>query len=130
MTDQGISSDGLSSKTGIDPHLAGLLCYVLGWISGLIFYLIEKDNKFIRFHAMQSILLSVAWFIIYIGVAIILGIANAIPYLGFIFSILVGLINLVIGLGAFIVWILVMIKAYNGEKYKLPVIGDMAEKNS
>ncbi|MBI4744413.1 MAG: DUF4870 domain-containing protein [Actinobacteria bacterium] len=130
MADQELAPNELSTKTGMDFRLAGLLCYVLGWISGLIFYVIEKDNKFVRFHAMQSILLSVGWFVIYIGIFIITSIAGAVPYLGFIFNVIMGLVNLVIGLGAFVLWIFMMVKAYNGEKYKLPLIGDMAEKNA
>lgn len=46
---------GVKSSTGLEPNIAGLLCYILGWISGIIFFLIESENKFVRFHAMQSI---------------------------------------------------------------------------
>jgi len=104
------------SSTGIDENVAGLLCYVLGWVTGLVFFLIEKDSKFVRFHAMQSIIvfgvLSVASIIL-----------RWIPIIGGIISGLIGLLSLVL-------WIILMIKAYQGEKFKLPWAGDMAEKQT
>ena len=102
------------SSTGLEENVAGLLCYLVGWVSGLVFFLIEKDSKFVKFHAMQSIIASVALMIIY-------WIVNLIPLIGWAIAGLVGLIALVL-------WIILMIKAYRGEKFKLPVIGDLAEK--
>jgi uncharacterized membrane protein len=94
------------SSTGLDENVAGLLCYIAGWVSGLVFFLIEKDSKFVKFHAMQSIITFVA-----------------VVILAFI-----PIINWVIGILALVLWIVLMIKAYQGEKFKLPVIGDLAEK--
>ena len=94
------------SSTGLEENIAGLLCYVLTWITGLVFLLIEKDSKFVKFHAMQSIITFVAVLIL-----------CWIPFL-----------NIVVGILALILWILLMVKAYQGVKYKLPVIGDLAEK--
>ena len=102
------------TSTGLEANVAGLLCYVLGWISGLVFLLIEKENKFVRFHAMQSIIvfgvLSVA--------SIVLG---WIPVLNLVIVPLISVLGLVL-------WIVLMVKAYQGEKYKLPWAGDLAEK--
>ncbi len=102
------------SSTGLEENVAGLLCYILGWVSGLVFFLIEKDSKFVKFHAMQSI-------ITFVALMIIMWIANVIPLIGWLIAGLVGLLALVL-------WIILMIKAYQGEKFKLPVIGDLAEK--
>ena len=102
------------TSTGLEENVAGLLSYVLWWITGLIFFLIEKENKFVRFHAMQSIIFSVAMIILYI----ILGL---IPVVGWILIPIVGIL-------VFILWIILMIKAYQGAKFKLPVIGNLAEK--
>jgi len=102
------------SSTGMDENVAGLLCYLVGWVSGLVFFLIEKDSKFVKFHAMQSI-------ITFVALTVIMWIANVIPLIGWLIAGLVGLLALVL-------WIILMIKAYNGEKFKLPVIGDLAEK--
>lgn len=101
---------------GMQPNLAALLSYVLGFITGIIFFVIEKENKFVRFHAMQSIIVFGALFV----VQIILGF---IPFIGWI------LIPLV-WIAGFILWVILLVKAYQGEYYKLPVAGDMAEKHS
>jgi len=94
----------------------GLLCYVFGWITGLIFLLTEKENKFVKFHALQSIFFSIASFVLGI-----LGMVLAfIPVIG-------QLLSPAVGLAVFVLWIILMIKAYKKEMYKLPVIGDMAE---
>lgn len=104
------------TSTGLEENVAGLLCYVLGWITGLVFFLIEKENKFVRFHAMQSIIV--------FGVLCIASIVIGwIPVIG-------GIIGALIGLLALVLWIILMIKAYQGEKFKLPWAGDLAEKNS
>lgn len=104
------------TSTGLEENIAGLLCYVLGWISGLVFFLIEKENKFVRFHALQSIIvfgvLSLASFIL-----------GWIPIIG-------GVISWLIWVLALILWIVLMVKAYQGEKFKLPWAGDLAEKNA
>ncbi len=118
------------TSTGMDPKVAGLLCYLFGWISGLIFFLIEKEDKDIRFHAMQSILLSVALFAIWIGLAIIFGIIGFIPGIGILLLVISPLIYLVVWIGSIVIWIMLMVKAYQGEKWKLPIIGDIAEKNA
>jgi len=110
------------TSTGLDENVAGLLCYVLGWVSGLVFILIEQENKFVRFHAMQSIVTFGSITI----VAIALSILGLIPYLGVVFDIANG----IIGLLAFVLWIVLMVKAVQGTKYKLPWVGDFAEKKS
>ena len=102
------------TSSGLEANVAGLLCYVLGWVSGLVFILIEKENKFVRFHAMQSIIvfgvLTVANFIL-----------SWIPVIG-------GFLAWVIGLLGLVLWIVLMVKAYQGATYKLPWAGNLAEK--
>jgi len=106
-----------SSGTSLEPNVAGLLCYVAWWITGLIFFLIEKDDDFVRFHAMQSIVTFGAITIL----SIVCGILFLVPFLGWI-------LGMILWIGSIILWILLMVKAYQGEKFKLPVIGDLAEK--
>ena len=98
---------------GLEENVAGLLCYVGFWISGLIFLLIETENKFVRFHAAQSII--VFGFLSVIGV-----IFGWIPFFNLFMGPLVGVI-------IFVLWIVLMVKAYQGTLYKLPVAGDLAE---
>ncbi|MBN1796514.1 MAG: DUF4870 domain-containing protein [Sedimentisphaerales bacterium] len=114
------------SSTGMQANVAALLSYVLGWITGLIFFLIEKENKFVRFHAMQSIVVSGALFVFYIVISMFMGIL-AMIHLGILIP-LFGLLNGLVGLASLVLWILLMIKAYQGEKFKLPIAGDIAEK--
>ncbi len=102
-----------NTALGIDENIEGLLCYILGFITGILFLILEKENKFVRFHAMQS----TATFIVLFVVSMVLGF---IPFIGWLISFLIGLLGLVL-------WLLLMYKAYNKEIYKLPVVGDFAE---
>ncbi len=102
------------SSTGLAENVAGLLCYVLGWISGLVFVLIEKENKFVRFHAIQSIYV----FGVLTIASIILG---WVPFIGAVIAWLISVFGLVL-------WIILMIRAYQGTRFKLPWAGDFAEK--
>lgn len=108
-----------TTDLGLQPNLAGLLVYVpffIGLICAIIFIIIEKKNKFVRFHALQSILLTVALIVIFAVLAFI-------PVIGWILSPLLGLATIVLV-------VILMLKAYQGAMFKLPVIGDIAEKNS
>ena len=102
------------TSIGLDENVAGLLCYVLGWISGLVFILIEQNNKFVRFHAMQSIIV----FSVLTVASVIFG---WMPFIG-------GFIGFVIGALGLVLWIVLMVKAYQGTRYKLPWAGNLAEK--
>jgi len=104
------------TSIGLDENVAGLLCYVLGWISGLVFFLLETENKFVRFHAIQAIIVFGALTV----AGIILG---WIPVIG-------GFISWALSALGFILWIVLMVKAYQGARYKLPWVGDFAEKRA
>lgn len=112
---------------GLEPNVAALLSYLAGWITGLVFFLLEKDNKYVRFHALQSLVvfggLTVAW----IALSVFWGVLAALR-LYFLFPLL-NLMNGLLSLGGLGLWIFLMIKAYQGEKIKLPVVSDIAEKN-
>ena len=99
---------------GIDENIEALLCYVLGWLSGIVFLLLEKENLFVRFHAMQSLAVFLALFVISI-------VAGVIPIIGTLISIIIFPVSIIL-------WILLMVKAYQGEKYKLPWVGNFAEQ--
>jgi len=115
------------SSTGMQANVAALLSYVLGWVTGLVFFLIEKENKFVRFHALQSIIVFGALTVLQIAVGLFTSIF-AMMHLYFLIRLLFLVSNLVM-LAGVILWILLMVKAYQGEKFKLPVSGDIAEKN-
>ncbi|XRP97016.1 DUF4870 domain-containing protein [Methanocaldococcus sp. 16A] len=99
---------------GLDKNVEGALCYLLFWVSGLIFLLLEKEDDFIRFHAMQS-------FITFLSLNLVDLFVSKIIIVGWIASTL-------IDIAMIILWIVGMIKAYNGEKYKFPIFGDITEK--
>jgi uncharacterized membrane protein len=123
------------SSTGLDENIAALLSYVFGWVSGLIFFLIEKDSRLVRFHAMQSILLNVLIAIIgivlWVVTFVIWIVSTQLPgFLGAIISLLATLVWVVFSIGLLIAWIMCLIKAFQGAYFKLPVIGNFAEKFS
>jgi len=111
-----------TTSTGAKPNVAGLLCYSVGWVTGLIFFLMEKDNKFVRFHAMQSMIVFGVWMVLNIVLSMVLGVLGIYFAAFFIFQ-LIGLVGIVL-------WIVLMIKAYQGETFKLPIAGDIAEQNA
>jgi uncharacterized membrane protein len=102
------------TSTGLQENVAGLLCYLGWWISGVVLLLLEPDNKFVRFHAVQSI--------------VVLGLINVVGWV-LRFAPLVGdWLSNVVWLVGIALWIVMMVKAFQGVKYKLPIAGDLAEK--
>lgn len=116
-----------TTSSGLQPNLAAALAYVLSIITGIIFFVIEKENKYVRFHAMQAILFGAAWVILWIVLGIVSLALVFVPVIGWIIN---AVIYLGLGLGGFILWLFLMYKAYQGERFKLPIIGDIAEKNA
>jgi uncharacterized membrane protein len=103
----------------LDENISGLLCYALGCVSGIIYFVLEKSNKFVRFHALQS----TVWFLLLFVVNAILGFFTWIPIIG---SIL-GFVQWLIGLLILVSWIYLMVMAYKGSTFKIPIIGDTVE---
>jgi uncharacterized membrane protein len=117
-----------AGAAGLTDNLAGLLCYILGFITGILFLVLEpyNRNKFIRFHAFQSIFFNVAMFAIFIGLSIVGIVMHFIPMMWA----LMALVHTVVSLAMFVVWVLLLVKAYQGQRWKLPIIGDLAEKQA
>lgn len=105
---------GKSTATGLSQNAAGALAYLLGFVTGIVFLIIEKENKFVRFHAMQSTILFGGYFIISMFL-------NYIPFFGWTISYLLSIAGLIL-------WVVLMWKAYNGEEYELPYIGKIAKE--
>ena len=101
-------------SSGLDENIAGLLCYIVGAVTGIIFLIIEKENRFVRFHALQSIIAFVVIFVINIALSVI-------PIIGWMISLLMAPLMLIL-------WIFLMYKAYQGQMFKLPIVGNIAEK--
>ena len=120
-----VTTTSQGTHPGIPENVAGLLCYVLGWVTGIIFFLIDK-RPYVRFHAAQSVVVFGALHVLSIVVGIIFGVGfmmmGRLGGFGLGFA-LHGLISLV----AFILWILLMVKAYQGEKFQVPVAAGIAQ---
>jgi uncharacterized membrane protein len=128
--------------TGLDPKVAAAISYI--WIVGLIFFFIEKENKFVRFHAMQSILFGIANSVIMMVLAILATLLTVVFTIGAAAAASAGsgglgaIVSLFVWLIWLVFWVMAMVflvglifaavKAYQGQKFKLPIIGNMAEK--
>jgi uncharacterized membrane protein len=116
-----------ASSSGLSENVAGLLCYVLGWLTGIIFYLIDR-RPFVRFHAVQSIATFGGLHILRIILGAFLGVGwwygGPVGWTGLGASaFLLGIISLI----TFVAWIVCMVRAYQGVRFKLPIVGDIAE---
>jgi uncharacterized membrane protein len=102
-----------TSVMGLDANVAAALSYFLGFVTGAVFLVLERKDRYVRFHAMQSALafgaITMCWLLL-----------NAIPLLGFLIGVLV------IMPGSAVLWLLLMFKAYQGEEFKLPIVGQIA----
>jgi uncharacterized membrane protein len=99
------------SSTGLEDNLAALLSYVLGWVTGLVFLLMEEKSSYVKFHALQSV-----------AVFLPLQVMAMVPIIGWMLAPFITLI-------AMILWLFLMYKAYHGERFKLPIVGDFAERH-
>jgi len=108
------------TSMGMSPNVEAGLSYLFGWITGLIFFLVEKQNRFVRFHAMQSILF-------FGGLTLINIILNVIGNFGVLWY-LTFLLGWVVGIVGLVGWIVLMINGFQGKYFKLPIVGDYAEK--
>jgi len=100
------------SSTGLDENVAGFFCYLLGFITGIVFLVVEKESGFVKFHAKQST-------ITFLGLFVVMMVFGWIPVLSaliFVFSL--------------ILWLFLMVKALRGEKYMLPIVGKLAEEKT
>lgn len=103
-----------NTATGLRENVAALLCYVGGWISGIVFLILEPHNKTLKFHAMQSI-------IVFGACSVVDMVFGWIPFISLFFVPVIGVIT-------FILWIILMVQAYNGKMLKLWIAGEIAEK--
>ncbi len=100
----------IGRRTCLPKNTAGALCYLLGWVTGIVFLLIEKEDKYVRFHAMQSI--------VTFG---ILTLASFAPVIGWVLSPF-------LMIAGFVLWLVLMVKAYQGEEFELPLAGKLARQ--
>jgi uncharacterized membrane protein len=111
--------------TGPSSNVAGALSYVLGPITGVLFYVLQKDDPFVRFHAMQSIIVSVAYIATAIGLSILGSVLLFVPVIGWIVG---GLLSAVLSLGGFILWVVLIVRAFQGREWQAPFVGQLVRR--
>jgi uncharacterized membrane protein len=118
MTSPNAPAGGGSSVTGLAPNMAGALAYLLGPITGILFLVIEKENRFVRFHAMQSTVTCLAMLIVSFALSLLM----SMPLLGWIIAIVSPLFSVL----CFLLWLWLMWKAFQGDEWEVPVLGAFA----
>lgn len=113
-----------SSVLGVDENIGGVLAYC--GPMPVVFLAMKESNEFIRFHSMQALFVGIAGILFWAVLNVVF--MSLLGMFGFVGSILQGIASTAIGLGFMVLWILCIIKAYQGERWKLPIVGDLAEK--
>jgi len=119
---------GGQTNLGLAPNVAGLLCYVpccLGLVFAVVAAIVEKQSRFVRFHAFQSLLIHAVLLVVWLGLVVAGAVLGSV--LGFLSVILLP-VEILVGLGVLALMILLMIKANSGEEFELPVVGPMARQ--
>lgn len=115
------------SSTGLAPNVAGALAYVLGPITGIAFIVMEKQSRFVRFHAMQSTLVWIALIVVNVVLNVFNAVLARIPFIGWLFALGIAM---VFGLACLALWLALMFQAYQGKEWQLPIVGEHARKFS
>ncbi|HEY9449080.1 MAG TPA: hypothetical protein VIQ74_10525 [Gemmatimonadaceae bacterium] len=114
-----------TTSTGLSPNAAGALAYLLGPITGILFFLMEKENRFVRYHAAHSITLGLLWIAISVAFSVLSGMLVMVPVLGWLVALL---LSVVFGLGGLFLWLFLMWGAFQGREWESPIAGPMARK--
>lgn len=115
------------SSTGLSANVAGALAYVLGPITGIFFVLMEKQSRFVRFHAMQSTLVWIALIVVNVVLSVFNAVLSRIPFIGWLFALGIGLVFFLLSLA---LWLSLMFMAYQGREWELPIVGEHARRFS
>lgn len=115
----------VDSSTGLESNVAGALSYVLGFITGIVFLVLEKNDRFVRFHAAQSIVVSVVLVGLSLALSILSAVLGFIPFLGWVLALL---LSVGLGLLSFVLWVMLMYKAFTGQEWEVPIAGQFARK--
>lgn len=109
------------ANDGLDPKLAGLLAYLIPPVTGIVFFLLEKENRIVRWHAAQSIVFGVAWIILWVAVTIL----SLIPFVGWIAGAILSILLFVVGC---ILWVVCLVKGYSGQMWRMPLLAQYADQ--
>lgn len=114
-----------TTSTGLASNVAGALAYLLGPITGIVFFLLETEDRFVRFHAAQSITLGILLVVASVGLSILGAVLAVIPMMGWLIWMLT---SVVLSIGAFVLWLLLIYRAYRGELWEVPFAGQVARR--
>ena len=113
-------------SSGLDPKIGGLVSYAVPPVSGIVMFILEKQDEVIRWHAAQSIVFGVAWVALWVAYWVLSTlIATLIPILGFLLSVFLWV---VLFIGGFVIWVVCLVKGYSGEKWRMPLFAQFAEQ--
>lgn len=125
MTTPPNHSPSSATSTGLEPNVAGALAYLLGPITGIAFLVLERENRFVRYHAAHSIAVSVVLLVLSVVLSVLSTILAIVPILGWLAAML---LSLGLSLGSLALWLVLMWKAYHGEEWEPPITGPLARK--
>jgi len=125
MSHTGDGSTSGATNTGLPANVAGALAYALGPITGVLFYVLERDNRFVRFHAAQSIVVSIVMIVISIVLGIVGAVLGFIPFIGWLVA---GMLSLGVSLVSLVLWLFLMWQAFQGQDYEVPFAGVFARR--
>lgn len=111
--------------TGLPPNIAGSLAYLLGPITGILFLVLERESRFVRFHAAQSIVVSIICIIFSIALSVLSAILGVVPVIGWLLGIA---LSLGMGLAFFALWLVLMFTAFQGKEWEVPLLGVQARR--
>ncbi|MEF8851163.1 MAG: hypothetical protein V5A44_03180 [Haloarculaceae archaeon] len=118
---------GQQTETGLDENVAAALSYVLGFLTGIVMFLIESENDHVRFHAAQSVVTFGALFVVLMALNVVQAIAGFSDIIGLILGPVFGLLSLVLSLGGFVLWVYLIVRTYRGQDPRIPVAAHVAE---
>lgn len=120
--------DASATSTGLAPNVAAGLACVLTLVTGIIFLVIEQKNRFVRFWAMQAVVFGAAWFIASIVLTVVGAVFSHIPLLNIVVGFLMVLLNLALFVVAILIYIVMLVKAFGGQEWEVPVLGKIARQ--
>jgi len=122
-----VEGGGSGTSSGLNENVAGALSYLVGFVTGFIFYLVEKDNRFVRYHAAQSIFVFGLVFVLVVFLDL-MGFLGVLPVFGWFIGFFVGLMQILLGLLAFVLWVYLMYSAFLGEWTRVPFVSGWVER--
>lgn len=115
----------LAGGSGLEANVAGALSYLLGPVTGVLFLLLDKDEPFVRFHAVQCLVVSVAWVVAWMAVMFMATILGVVPVLGWLLG---TLISMALSLAGLVLWVYLMFRAFQGDEWEVPLLGEYARR--